>query len=113
MRGDRLNLGQRIVLVVAAGGILAVLGRYLVSLGHGGGVASIPALRAPGLFPGARVGLQVPIAFRAGMGLPDWARLLIWVGVIAAWVLISLVLLARPTSLADPSTQLPRDDRDS
>jgi ABC-type branched-subunit amino acid transport system permease subunit len=85
-----LGLAQRILLVVALAIALGVLGRYLISLGHPSNFGwfayaplnSTSTIRPPGLHP--------------------WARLLIWVGLIAVWALASLMLL-RPTRQGEPN----------
>jgi heme/copper-type cytochrome/quinol oxidase subunit 1 len=85
-----LGRAQRIVLVIALAVALGVLGRYLISLGrpdHFGWFAYAPlnstsTIRPPGLQP--------------------WARLLIWLGLIAVWSLASLVLL-HPTRQGEPN----------
>lgn len=82
-RPGTLSLAQRIVLVVALALALAVLGRYLVSLGGGpfaryfGSVAHAP-LASPGL---------------AYLGLRPWLRLVVWLGLIALWAVASVRLL--------------------
>lgn len=75
-RARRLNLPQRLVLVAALAGGLAVLGSWVT-----GGASSFTGWTgyAP-LIPAPR-------------GLHSWARLLIWLGFIAVWMAASLWLL--------------------
>lgn len=77
---DRLNMPQRVVIVIALGLVLGALGRYLTSLGggfHMGWTAYSP-LRA------------------AGFGMPPWLRLIIWLVLIILWALASIRML-RPS----------------
>ncbi len=87
---DRLNTAQRIVIVVAIGIALAVVGRYLVSLGSGFRVGwySYSALSAR---------LRPP-----GTGLPRWLRLIIWLGLTGIWALASVIVLRPPREPAAP-----------
>jgi hypothetical protein len=81
--------GQRVVLVVALGVALGVLGSYLVTLGSPGPprgwVAYAPLT-------------QNPVA--ASSGLHPWVRLLIWLGLTVIWAACSVAIL-RPSSSAD------------
>ena len=86
---DELSKAQRVVVVVALGLALGVIGSYLVSLGSGirsGWYAYSPltaTLRAP------------------GTGLPAWLRVIIWLVLIGVWALASIRVL-RP--VADQGT---------
>jgi hypothetical protein len=86
-----LGLAQRIILVVALALALGVLGRYLITLGHPSefGWFSYAPLNSTSVIPR-------PPDLRA------WARLLIWLGLIAVWALGSLLLL-RPARQGDPN----------
>jgi hypothetical protein len=77
---DGLNTAQRIVIVVAVGIALAVVGVYLVSLGRPryGWYGYAPL--APGVGP-------------PGMGLAGWLRLIIWLGLTGIWALASIIVL--------------------
>ena len=85
---DRLSRSQRVVVVVALGFALGVIGAYLVSLGSGirlGWYAYSPLTAT----------LQAP-----GTGLPAWLRLIIWLGLIVVWALASIRVL-RPAADQD------------
>jgi hypothetical protein len=85
-----LRLAQRIVLVIALALALGVLGRYLVTL------------QRPSEFGWfAYAPLNSTISAPHPPGLHPWARLLIWLGLIAVWALASLLLL-RPARQGDP-----------
>jgi len=77
---DRLNMAQRVVIVVAIGIALAVVGRYLVSLGSPrfGWYAYSPLTNR----------IESP-----GTGLPGWLRLVIWLGMTGIWALASVIVL--------------------
>ena len=75
----------RIVLVIALALGLAVLGRYLVSLGHRtqfGWYAYAPLNGS----------LHAPIA----AGMRPWVRALIWLGLIGVWAAASVWMLRPP-----------------
>ena len=85
---DRLSKSQRVVVVVALGLALGVIGTYLVSLGSGirfGWYAHSPLTAT----------LQAP-----STGLPAWLRLIIWLAPIVVWVLASIRVL-RPAAGQD------------
>lgn len=78
---DRLSKSQRVVVVVALGLALGVIGTYLVSLGSGikfGWYAYSPLTST----------LQAP-----STGLPAWLRLIIWLALIVVWALASIRVL--------------------
>jgi hypothetical protein len=79
---DRLGFAQRIVVVVALGLALGVLGNFLVNLGSPGADSGWF-----GYAPLTRSVLEV------GGGLSGWQRLLVWLAVIAIWAAASLRLL--------------------
>jgi hypothetical protein len=94
MRRIRLNLAQRIVLLVGLGVGLAFLGSYLVNLGSfQGWVAYAPLSDGPRPSP---------------FGLHPWARLLIWLGLVLLWTLVSLALLraARHRDVVEEVTEV-------
>jgi heme/copper-type cytochrome/quinol oxidase subunit 1 len=78
---DGLNKAQRIVVVVAIGVAFGVLGNYLVNLGTGVNL---------GWFAYAPLSSAVHLP---GTGLPTWLRLIIWLGLIGLWALISVGVL--------------------
>ena len=87
---DGLNTAQRVVIVVAIGIALAVVGRYLVSLGSGFHIGwysyrALPPRLGP---PGTR--------------LPRWLRLVIWLGLTGIWALASVIVLRPPQGPARP-----------
>jgi heme/copper-type cytochrome/quinol oxidase subunit 1 len=86
MHGRRVHLPQKVVLLVALAAALDVVGRYLISLGGGtpadfGWFGYAPLTQAN----------QV-----AGVGLASWVQLLIWLGVIAVWLVLALRILRPP-----------------
>lgn len=85
----RLNRGQRIVLVVALGAALYVLGVYITTLDTPGSgwVAYAPLSQvAHSSFTGT------PFA-----GLHPWVRLVVWLGLTVIWAGCSVALLrSRP-----------------
>jgi hypothetical protein len=85
-----LRLAQRIVLVIALALALGVLGRYLVTLGR-------PSEFGWSAYAPLNSTVTVPPP-----GLRRWARLLIWLGLIAVWAVASLLLL-RPARQGDPN----------
>jgi heme/copper-type cytochrome/quinol oxidase subunit 1 len=87
---NRLSTAQRVVVVVAIGLALAVVGRYLVSLGGG------PRF---GWYAYSPLTAQV---WAPGTGLPAWLRLIIWLGVIGLWALVSVPLLRPPRETIPP-----------
>lgn len=88
---DGLSKAQRVVVVVALGLGLAVVGTYLVSLGSGvrSGWYAYSPLTAT---------LQAP-----GTGLPAWLRLIVWLALIGLWALASLRVLRPPADQGTPS----------
>jgi len=84
---DRLNMAQRVVIVVALGIALAAVGLYLTGLGSPrfGWFTYSPL--ATGVGP-------------PGTGLPAWLRLIIWLGLTGIWASASVVVL-RPTGGSD------------
>jgi hypothetical protein len=74
----RLNLPQRIVLVVALGLAFFVFGSWVMTAGSGGGYwvgyAPLTSQVAPG-------------------GLHPWVRLLIWLALIVVWAVLAVWLL--------------------
>ena len=81
---DRLNLAQRIVLVIALAVALQILGVYIVTLGKGsvfGWTAYAPLTQS----------LNIP-----NPGLPIWGRLLVWLGLIGIWTLGAVWMLTSP-----------------
>jgi hypothetical protein len=88
---DGLSKAQRVVVVVALGLALGVVGAYLVSLGSGvrsGWYAYSPLTATL---------LQAP-----GTGLPAWLRLIVWLVLIGLWALASLRVLRPPADQGTP-----------
>jgi hypothetical protein len=76
----RLGLAQRIVIVVALALILGAVGVYVTTLGG----------------PPARFGWFGYAPLTQAIFRPDlsrWEQLLVWIGLIAAWAAVSLVLV--------------------
>ena len=82
---DRLSKSQRVVVVVALGLALGVVGTYLTSQIVPGWYAYSPLTTT----------LQAP-----DNGLPAWLRLIIWLALIGAWALASIRVL-RPAANHD------------
>jgi len=87
---DGLSRAQRVVVVVAVGLALGVIGAYLVSLGSGIRFAwyAYSPLTAT---------LQAP-----STGLPEWLRLIIWLALIGVWALASIRVLRPPSDQGTP-----------
>jgi heme/copper-type cytochrome/quinol oxidase subunit 1 len=79
---DRLNIGQRVVVVVTIGLALGVVANYLTGLG--------PGVRT-GWYAYAPLSGQVP----PGLGEPGWLRLVIWLAAIGLWAVTSLRVKGR------------------
>jgi hypothetical protein len=81
---DRLSKSQRVVVVIALGLALGVIGTYVVSLGSG-----------------IRFGWygysSLTTTLQEASGLPAWLRLIIWLALIGAWALASIRVL-RPAA---------------
>jgi heme/copper-type cytochrome/quinol oxidase subunit 1 len=92
---DRLSLAQRVVAVVAFGLACLAVGRYVSHLDTGtaafGWYAYAP-LRSTANYP-----------LTGQNGLPGWARLIIYLALIAVWALVSVVML-RPARSAKPAS---------
>jgi heme/copper-type cytochrome/quinol oxidase subunit 1 len=79
---DRLNMAQRVVVVVTVGLALGIVAGYLTGLG----------VRVTGWYAYAPLSgqLQAP-----GIGEPGWLRLLIWLAALSLWSLTSLRVLSQ------------------
>jgi hypothetical protein len=78
---DRLNMAQRVVVVITLGLALAIVARYLTGLGvRNGWYAYAPSSGQ----------LQAP-----GIGESGWLRLIIWLAAISLWALTSLRVLSQ------------------
>jgi len=84
---DQLSKSQRVVVVIALGLALGVIGTYLVSLGSG--------IRSGwyGYSP-------LTTTLQQASGLSSWLRLIIWLALIGAWALASIRVL-RPAAGQD------------
>jgi hypothetical protein len=80
---DRLNIAQRVVVVVTLGLALGIVANYLTGLG-GLGVRS-------GWYAYAPLTGQIS----PGLGQPGWLRLVIWLAAIGLWALTSLRVLSQ------------------
>jgi hypothetical protein len=91
VRPASLNVHQRIIVLIGLGAGFYVFGSWLTTRGEGGSgwVAYAPLSRA------------IDAADLPGPGLHPWVRLLIWLALIAVWVLVGVALL-RPPSTEDP-----------
>jgi uncharacterized membrane protein YciS (DUF1049 family) len=84
---DRLNLGQRVVIVVALGVVLVLVGRYLTApVPFTGWIAYAPLTAST--LPGR--------LFAARDGLGHIANFFVWLGLVLAWCAASLALLRTP-----------------
>ena len=89
---DGLSKAQRVVVVVALGLALGVVGTHLVNLGGGirfGWYAYSPMTAGPAL--------QLP-----STGLSSWLCLIIWLGLIGLWALASIRILRSSTDRGAP-----------
>jgi heme/copper-type cytochrome/quinol oxidase subunit 1 len=77
---DRLNLAQRVVVVVTVGLALGVMADYLTGLGVRTGWYAYAPLSGQA---------------SAGLGEPGWLRLVIWLAAIGLWALTSLRVLSQ------------------
>lgn len=82
---DRLSKSQRVVVVVALGLALGVIGTYLTGQIRPGWYGYAPLTAT----------LQAP-----GNGLPTWLQLIIWLALIGAWALASIRVM-RPAANHD------------
>ena len=77
---DRLNLAQRIVVIIGLGLALAVAADYLTSLvTEAGWYAYSPLTR--------------PVISQSATGEPGWLRMIIWLAAISLWSAASATLL--------------------
>jgi heme/copper-type cytochrome/quinol oxidase subunit 1 len=83
---DRLNLAQRVVVVITLGLALGIVAGYLTGLGVRTGWYAYAPLSGQ---------LQAP-----GIGEPGWLRLIIWLAAVSLWSLTSLRVLNRSPSPA-------------
>jgi tryptophan-rich sensory protein len=81
---DRLNMAQRIVIVVATAMALAAIGIYLAHRGSAKEGHYLSALPSPGAGP------------------PGWLRLIIWLVLIGIWAVASVVVLRSPRDQSGP-----------
>jgi heme/copper-type cytochrome/quinol oxidase subunit 1 len=85
---DRLNMAQRVVLVITLGLALGIVASYLTGLG----VSVSTGWYAYAPLSGQ---LQAP-----GIGEPGWLRLIIWLAAISLWALTSLRVLSQSSGPA-------------
>jgi heme/copper-type cytochrome/quinol oxidase subunit 1 len=78
---DRLNMAQRVVVVIALGLTLGIVAGYLTGLGVRTGWYAYAPLSGQVLPP--------------GIGEPGWLRLVIWLAAISLWALTSLRVLSQ------------------
>ena len=84
---DRLSQPQRVVIVVALGLVLAVIGGFVTSLGRlAAGWYAYAPLTSTGYLP--------------GHGIPPWLRLIIWLALIVIWAAAAIRLL-KPSPARD------------
>ena len=83
MRSRGLNTRQRVVVVIGTGAGLFFFGSWLTTRGQGGS----------GWVAYAPLSNTVNAAGPAGPGLHPWVRLLVWLALVAVWVVVGVVLL--------------------
>jgi hypothetical protein len=86
----RLNLGQRIVIVIGLGVGLAVFGLWATSQGIASGWVGYAPLSSSAAYRSS-----LSIAFAGG--LHPWVRLVIWLALIVFWTVVSIVFLRSPS----------------
>jgi heme/copper-type cytochrome/quinol oxidase subunit 1 len=77
---DRLSTAQRIVVIIALGLALAIMARYLTSLGTRTGWYAYAPLTGQAFSP-------------LGLGEPGWVRVIIWLAAISLWAAASGTVL--------------------
>ena len=82
-RLSRLSLGQRVILVIGLAAVLGLIASFVSAAGTLTGWTGYAPL-SPSSQP-----LLAPV------GLPPFARLLVWLGAVAVWVAGSLPLMRR------------------
>lgn len=85
----RLNLPQRVVLVAAIGAGMGFFGLWLTTPGPFTGWTGYAPVTSTAIYGDA------------GAGLHQWVRLLIWLGLVGVWALVSLWLLRRRPGSGD------------
>jgi hypothetical protein len=98
-RFERLGLAQRVVLVVATALVLSAVGLYISTLGTGGstgGGTEYGIFLNPGQQLGSAGAGQGSLVRSAGHDLTPRELLLVWIGLILVWVLVSVPLLRAP-----------------
>jgi heme/copper-type cytochrome/quinol oxidase subunit 1 len=83
-RIDRLNMAQRVVVVITLGLTLGIVASYLTGLGVRTGWYAYAPLSGQ---------LQAP-----GIGEPGWLRLIIWLAAVSLWSLTSLRVLSQSSA---------------
>jgi len=83
---DRLNMAQRVVLVITLGLALGIVASYLTGLGVRTGWYAYAPVSGQ---------LQPP-----GIGEPGWLRLVIWLAAVSLWALTSLRVLSQSSGTA-------------
>jgi len=83
VRSRSLNVHQRVVVVVGIGAGLFFFGSWLTTRGQGGS----------GWVAYAPLSNTINAADLPGPGLHPWVRLVIWLALIAVWVVIGVVVL--------------------
>ena len=78
---DRLNMAQRVVVVITLGLALAIVAGYLTGLGVRNGWYAYAPLSGQ---------IQAP-----GIGEPGWLRLVIWLAATSLWAVTSLRVLSQ------------------
>ena len=81
---DRLNMAQRVVVVITLGLALGIVASYLTGYFTGLGVRT-------GWYAYAPLSGQL----QPGIGEPGWLRLIIWLAAISLWALTSLRVLSQ------------------
>lgn len=86
----RLNRAQRIVIVIGLGIGLGAFGVWVTSLGNAFGWVGYAPLSSSAAYRS-----NLSIAFAGD--LHPWVRLVIWLGLIIFWTVVSILLLRSPS----------------
>ncbi len=94
VRSRTFNIRQRVVVVVGIGAALFFIGDWLTTRGQGGS----------GWVAYAPLSNTINASDLPGPGFHPWVRLLIWLGLIAVWVVVGAVLLRTRTQEDVPAS---------
>ena len=92
VRPRSFNVRQRVVVLVGLGAALFFFGGWLTTRGQGGS----------GWVAYAPLSHTIDASDLPGPGLHPWVRLLIWLALIAVWVMVGALLMRTRTPNATP-----------